>query len=56
VNEIVKGGDPSPWPNLIAFIAALLFSGIGMALQWNPLDIVAVSSLYTIWRSGPGNE
>jgi hypothetical protein len=52
----MKGGDPSRWTNLAAFLAVLLFGGIATALHWSPADIVVVSSLYAIWRSGPGND
>jgi hypothetical protein len=37
-----SGPDRSPWVNLIACIAALIFGGIGLAFHWNALDIISV--------------
>jgi hypothetical protein len=59
MNDPAKSGpNRSPWPSLIAFIAVLIFGGIGMAFHWNPLDIISVSgtlaTLYSVWRLGPG--
>jgi hypothetical protein len=57
-----SNGSPerSPWPNLIAFVAVLIFGGVGIASNWSAEAITAVAgalvTLYGIWRFGPRDD
>jgi hypothetical protein len=53
--------QPSPWQNLVAFVAVLTFGIlVGIASHWNVDTIISVTgplmTLYGFWRFGPGSD
>jgi hypothetical protein len=59
VNNETGGPTPSPWLNLIAFIAVLAFGALVLTShEGNQIAQVAdgVTTLYVLWRFGRGDD